>query len=86
MQRVEGPKGGCRGESESDFISTSFITTCGSEAGSHTRAVALALPTSVAQVVQAASSVAGRTLRAGTAMLVGGLTNPVSPGDRTETP
>lgn len=81
-----GGRRGCRGESGSDLTSTSAVTSCGSEARSHTRDVILAPPTSVAQVVLASTSIAGRTLGAGTAMLVGGLADPVSPGDRTETP
>lgn len=43
-------------------------------------------PTSVAQVAPAAASVAGRTLGARPAALVGGLSNPVPPGGRPETP
>lgn len=85
MQRAEGlrPKvcqGGCRGKSEYDVISMSSITICGTRAGAGTP------PTSVAQVVSAATSIAGRALRAGRAVLVGGLANPVSPRDRAETP
>lgn len=82
MQRVERGRDGCRGESGSDFTSTSAITRCGSEARSHTRTMGLVPPTSVAQVVLAASSIAGRTRRAGMTMLVGGLADPVSPGEQ----
>lgn len=91
MQRAEGcrpKKGGCRDESGSHVISTSSITICGSEDWKPHQGWDLPFipPTLVAQVVSAATSVGGWALRAGLAMLVGGLTDPVSPGDRSETP